>query len=126
MGLHLHSAACEAYLTTPPDYDQDDPLRYVDFPRERKPGKRNRHALKDRARWHRNLRCNSHPIDHTVRFDEFGYAASHRYRLRIIGHLFSDYERREEKRYWRCAIFAASRAKPVPLPAIRSAGGDQK
>lgn len=118
MGLHLHSAACEAYLTTPP-YDEYAPLDGVEFPRERKPGKRDRHALRDMARVHRNRRCNlSSPLDHTFRWEEFSYARCYRYRLRVIGHLMSPHQYAEEKRYWRCCIANARRFNLVPLPSV--------
>lgn len=121
MGLHLHSAACEAYLTSPPEYDEEDPLRDVEFPRERKPWKRNRHLLRDMARVHRNYRCNmATTLDHTFRFEEFGYARHYHYRLRVIGGLMPPAEYAEEKRYWRCAISRARKCEIVPLPALLS------
>lgn len=120
MALHLHSA--EAYLTEPPEYD--DPLEGVEFPRQRKPWKRDRHELRRLARlqpaqrgpwarddrgWHRNL-------NHACRFEELNLAAHYRYRLRVLGRLFSAYERSETLRYWRAALTEAAACNRPPLP----------
>jgi len=123
MGLHLHSAACEAYLTEPDD-DFYDPLDGVDYPRVRASWKRDRHELgrlarlrsRDRGPWVRDDRGWDRNLDHAVRFYELGMAAHYRYRLRVLGALLSEYERSEEIRYWRCAMAEASMRNRVPLP----------
>ena len=122
MSLHLHSAACEAYLTEPPEYD--DPLDSVEFPRARKPGKRDRHELRRLARlipqqrgpWVRDELGWDHNLNHACRFAALRLAEHYRYRLRVLGHLFSPYERSETLRYWRAELNAAAQCNLPPLP----------
>jgi hypothetical protein len=72
VSLHLHSAACEAYLTEPPEYE--DPLLGVDFPRDRKPWKRDRYAIRSAMNGAINHRCwdntgeDGRTRDHSQRF----------------------------------------------------------
>jgi hypothetical protein len=73
MGLHLHSAACEAWLTEPPEYG-DDSLDSVEFPRERKPWTRDRYSVRstmnaaiNRRCW-ANVRDDGQTRDHSRRF----------------------------------------------------------
>lgn len=73
MGLHLHSAACEAWLTEPPEYG-DDPLDGVEFPRERKPWTRDRYQVVSSMSGAINRRCwanigeDGQTLDHSMRF----------------------------------------------------------
>lgn len=122
MALHLHSAACEAWLTEPPEWD--DPLERVEFPRGPKPGHRDRHELKrlvrlrtqERSGWADLPRGWKFNQDHACRFDAFNIAGSYRYRLRVLRHHFSSHEIEEHKRYWRLYLAEAARCLKPPLP----------
>lgn len=124
MTLHLHSPALEAWLTTPPEYD--DPLERVEFPRERKPWKRDREAIRWAMRLHDSKRAiwivddrgwekNLHP---SQRFLHLNVAASYLYRLRVWGkrHMAPvHYEHEKQSVRWHLTE-AALRHKPR-LPA---------
>lgn len=93
MSLHLVPSHIEAAWLDPPEYD--DPLERVEHPRERKPWKRDRHAIRSMMNGAINRRCwanlradGMRTRDHSERFRLLNHA-----RYEIWRHFFLDHKR---------------------------------
>lgn len=124
MGLHLHSAACEAWLTEPDD-DDYDPLANVEFPRDRKPWTCDRYSVRTAMNRAINQRCWSN-------VDEGGQTRDHSQRFLFLNMAHYEinrfrWESREGKHdAWRAEtvarlrryVLAARRFDHPPLPDL--------
>lgn len=123
MGLHLAHAAAEAVWLEAQEYG--DPLEHVEFPRERKPGTRDRDAVRTAMNGAINRRCWGNmqddgmaTRDHSQRFSFLNMAHFEINRFRWESRMGKHSAWREEtlarlRRY----VLAARRFDKPPLPA---------
>lgn len=123
MGLHLAPAAAEAAWLEPPEYD--DPLEHVEFPRERKPWKRDRHAIRSAMNGAINARCQANMTpdgmqtrDHHMRFFWLNHARYEIWRQFFIDHHHLQHPtvRSEKVACLRRCVLAARDFDRPPLP----------